>query len=88
MGNCDFKNDSSDRKEPGILSDNEGISKAHFQLHYVVGKGGYGKVWKVGSKRDNKEYAMKEMSKAVVMAKKSIMSILNEKELLSRMNSS
>lgn len=51
-----------------------------------MGKGGYGKVWKVKLKRDNKEYAMKEMSKAVIIAKKSITSIIYEREILSRMN--
>jgi len=57
-------------------------------MHYVVGKGGYGKVWKVVSKRNNKEYAMKEMSKAVIMAKKSITSIIYERDILSRLKSS
>jgi hypothetical protein len=36
MGNCDFK-----KSEP---TNNAGISKVNFQLHYVIGKGGYGKV--------------------------------------------
>lgn len=36
MGNCDFK-----KTEP---NNNAGISKANFQMHYVIGKGGYGKV--------------------------------------------
>jgi hypothetical protein len=35
MGNCDFK------KEP---ESNPGISKMNFQMHYVIGRGGYGKV--------------------------------------------
>jgi hypothetical protein len=37
MGNCDFK-----KTEP---NNNPGISKANFQMHYVIGKGGYGKVF-------------------------------------------
>ena len=57
-------------------------------MHYFVGKGGYGKVLKVVSKRNNKEYAMKEMSKAVIMAKKSITSIIYERDILSRLKSS
>lgn len=36
MGNCDFK-----KSEPEV---NPGISKVNFQLHYIIGKGGYGKV--------------------------------------------
>jgi serum/glucocorticoid-regulated kinase 1/serum/glucocorticoid-regulated kinase 2 len=43
-------------------------------------------VWKVKNKRDNQDYAMKEMSKSVILAKKSVTSINFEKELLSRLN--
>lgn len=38
------------------------------------------------NKRDNHNYAMKEMSKSVILAKKSVTSIIFEKELLSRLN--
>jgi len=31
---------------------------------FVVGKGGFGKVWKVEYKKTRKLYAMKEMSKS------------------------
>jgi len=31
---------------------------------YVLGKGGFGKVWRVEHNKDKKPYAMKEMSKA------------------------
>lgn len=88
MGNCDFKSDNADNKDHSKHDINKGISKANFQLHYVLGKGGYGKVWKVMAKRDNKEYALKEMSKAVIMAKKSITSINYEREILSRIRNS
>jgi hypothetical protein len=39
MGNCDFK-----KKEEATHSLN--ISKVNFQMHYVIGRGGYGKVLK------------------------------------------
>lgn len=48
------------------------ISKNHFQFHYAIGRGGFGKVWKVEKKKEVDTYAMKEMSKARVMAKKSV----------------
>jgi len=35
MGNCDFK-----KEEPKT----GGVSSAMFQMHYIIGKGGYGKV--------------------------------------------
>ncbi len=76
MGNCDFK---SDEKE-----ETNAISKTNFIKQYSIGKGGYGKVWKVKNKSDERIYAMKEMSKAVVIAKKSVNSILQEKDLLSQ----
>jgi serine/threonine protein kinase len=52
---------------------------------YVVGKGGFGKVWKVQSKKYKKQYALKEMSKAKIIDKKSEKSIKYERELLSRL---
>jgi len=81
MGNCDFASDNTNNNAVGI-------SKANFQLHYILGKGGYGKVWKVQSKKEGKEFAMKEMSKAVILAKKSETSINYERALLSRINHS
>lgn len=40
------------------------MNKSHFTFHYVIGKGGFGKVWKVETKKSHQLYAMKEMSKA------------------------
>ena len=58
------------------------ISKNHFQFHYVIGRGGFGKVWRVEKKKEKEVFAMKEMSKARVMAKKSVQSVMNELKLL------
>lgn len=78
MGNCDFKSEQE-------KSTQNGISIANFQRQYPIGRGGYGKVWKVKNKSDDKHYAMKEMSKALIIAKKSVNSIMFERELLSRL---
>ena len=51
----------------------------------VIGRGGYGKVWKVSLRKSKKYYAMKEMSKAVIVMKKSVKSILTEKKILSKL---
>jgi hypothetical protein len=39
------------------------VTKNSFKFHYVIGKGGFGKVWKVEKKKEGKLYAMKEMLK-------------------------
>ena len=54
---------------------------------YIIGKGGFGKVWKVKHKETNNHYALKEMSKLKIIDKKSIKSIKSELELLSSMES-
>lgn len=49
------------------------VTKNHFQFIYPIGRGGFGKVWRVESKKVKGEvFAMKEMCKARVMAKKSV----------------
>jgi len=89
MGTCEFQTKPTPTTLPAskfccLLLKNIGISKANFQFHYVVGRGGYGKVWKVHNKKDTKDYALKEMTKALIIAKKSVVSIVFERELLSR----
>lgn len=43
----------------------EAIGRQSFTVRCVIGKGGFGKVWKVEHKKTKVLYAMKEMSKAV-----------------------
>ncbi|CAD8095847.1 unnamed protein product [Paramecium sonneborni] len=56
-----------------------------FHFHFVVGIGGFGKVWKVEHKKTGQIYAMKEMSKALIITKKSVNSVMNERILLSEL---
>ena len=58
-----------------------------FQFQYAIGRGGFGKVWRVEKKKEKETFAMKEMSKARVMTKKSVQSVMNELKLLSQMKS-
>ena len=44
-----------------------------------IGKGGFGKVWKVDRKKFKSEFAMKEMSKARILTKRSVKSVMNER---------
>lgn len=54
-----------------------------YVFDYVVGKGGFGRVWKVNDKRTRRVYALKVIDKARVITKKSIHSVLNERQILS-----
>jgi len=59
-----------------------------FVRNYAIGRGGFGKVWRVGSKKDSGcEFAMKEMAKARIITKKSVSSVMNELKLLAVLQS-
>jgi serine/threonine protein kinase len=63
-----------------ITKDNK-ISTMSFKLVYPIGKGGFGKVWKVIHKTSRGIYAMKEISKVKLYLKKSI-TLINEELLI------
>ena len=62
------------------------MNKNNFEFCYVIGKGGFGKVWKIKHLKTNKYYALKEMSKLKIIEKKSENSINYEREILSKLN--
>jgi serine/threonine protein kinase len=76
MGNCNFK---TEFETDNVVA----VTKNHFQFHYVIGKGGFGKVWKVEMKKTNRMFAMKEMLKCRIISKRSVTSVMNERKLLS-----
>ena len=59
------------------------VSLNIFHLDYPIGRGGFGKGWKVKCKLNNKYYAMKIMSKLKIIKKNSVKNINNEKKFLS-----
>jgi serine/threonine protein kinase len=63
------------------------MSRNDFHFLEVIGEGGYGKVWKVELIRSKRLYAMKEMSKALVVLKKSVDNVLNERKILEGLRS-
>lgn len=80
MGQCKFKNEKA-----GDMKVQEMVHKGHFKIGYAIGKGGFGKVFKIEDKRgkNSTTYAMKEMGKVKIHEKSSIPSIKNERTLLS-----
>ena len=97
MGNCDCNvKDLNDN----LLNDSTRLKLDDFTLLYPIGRGGFGRVWKVRLKRQfnpnitdirlqkNKSriFAMKEMSKAKISLKKSIKSVANERKFLENFN--
>ena len=64
----------------------EKVTKSSFEFINIIGRGGFGKVWKVYHKKYKKIYAMKEMSKAKIIDKRSEKSIKSERDLLQMMN--
>ena len=52
----------------------------------MIGRGGFGKVWKVQNLKQKKFFAMKEMSKARIISKRSVNSVMNEKKFLCQLN--
>mgnify|MGYP002626055662 FL=1 len=61
------------------------MSKNYFEFEYIIGKGGFSKVWKVKLKKTGKYYALKEMSKVKIIDKKSEKSIIDERDFLSKL---
>ena len=65
---------------------NNSIHRNNFKFLYVIGKGGFGRVWKIQSKQSKNTYALKEMSKLKIIDKKSEKSINSEREFLSKLH--
>ena len=62
------------------------MSKNNFEFCYIIGKGGFGKVWKIKHKKTSKFFALKEMSKLKIIERKSEHSINFEREILSKLH--
>ena len=64
------------------------INKNMFEFNYIIGRGGFGKVWRVSYKKTKEIFALKEMSKRKIIDKKSEKSINNERIFLSKLHHS
>ncbi|MCQ2820720.1 MAG: hypothetical protein MJ252_25945 [archaeon] len=74
------------KENPPQKKAEEEITRNSFEFIQVIGRGGFGKVWRVFMKKSKKLYALKEMSKLKIMDKRSENSVISERNLLSRMN--
>ena len=82
-----------DKKQPQKITQQkpqkppeEIITKSSFEFIGIIGRGGFGKVWRVLYKKTKQIYAMKKMSKCKIIDKRSERSIKAERDLLSIMN--
>ena len=62
------------------------VTISDFQFLYIIGKGGFGNVWKVKNKDTGIYFALKQMSKSKIIDQNSERSILQERLFLSKMN--
>ena len=62
------------------------MNKNYFDFLYIIGRGGFGKVWKVRLKKTSEYFALKEMSKMKIIDRRSELSIMSERALLSKLN--
>ena len=61
------------------------MNKNYFEFEYIIGRGGFSKVWKVKLKKNGKNYALKEMLKVKIIDKKSESNVTGERDLLSKL---
>eukprot|EP00347_Sterkiella_histriomuscorum_P008700 403344090 len=90
MGNCIAQNTNNKSiSQDSIQATTNLAAKNSYEKQYIVGQGGFSKVWKVQSKRHKQHvFALKEMSKAKIIARNTLSQILMEKNILSKLNSS
>ena len=86
----EFSNNNINRAHKSNNNINENtendLNRNMFEFNTVIGKGGFGKVWKVQYKKTNEYFALKEMSKRKILDKKSEKSINSERKFLSILN--
>ena len=73
-------------RNPSSKNKDSHITRNNFKFLCVIGKGGFGRVWKIQSKKTKQVFALKEMSKLKIIDKKSEKSINTEREFLSKLN--
>ena len=85
--NLDESKSEENNKNDNDYNEND-LNRNMFEFNTVIGKGGFGKVWKVQYKKTKEFFALKEMSKRKILDKKSEKSINSERKFLSILKSS
>ena len=80
------ENKSNEENKKDNDDDKNDLKREMFEFKYIIGKGGFGKVWKVQYKKTKEYFALKEMSKRKILDKKSEKSINSERKFLSMLN--
>ena len=75
---------SLNKKKPFDFEEN--VTKNSFEFLNIIGRGGFGKVWKVYSKKYKKIYAMKVMDKIKIVQKKFEKNVKDERDFLAILN--
>ena len=81
----DTQTEKKNNKNVNTNNNNNILNRNMFEFNYVIGKGGFGKVWQVIYKKTKEKYALKEMSKKKIIDKKSQKFINNELTLLKKL---
>ena len=68
------------------INESNQLNRNMFEFKYVIGKGGFGKVWQVIYKKTKEKFALKEMSKMKIIDKKSQKFINNELTILKKLH--
>ena len=84
--NLASEENTNSNKSNEINNDENDLNRNMFEFNTVIGKGGFGKVWKVQYKKTKEFFALKEMSKRKILDKKSEKSINSERKFLSILN--
>ena len=62
------------------------INRNSFDFVQILGRGGFGKVWKATHKLTDENYAIKEMIKGRIIDTNNQQNVIDEREILSKLN--
>ena len=72
--------------QPSFIKNEKLITPSSFKFHFVIGRGGFGKVWKATYIKYKRTYAIKQMNKNKIHQKKCEASVKDELDILKRIN--